>query len=86
MAALIFSLCSVTAFVVCALLLRAYARSKAPLLLWSGICFAGLTISNLVVVLDELVFPMRDYSPWRVGISVAAVSILLFGLIFEERR
>jgi hypothetical protein len=56
------------------------------LLFWSGLCFAGLTLNNLVVVLDELVFPMNDWSPWRVSIGIVSVSILLFGLVFEERR
>ena len=28
------------------LLLRGYSRTKAKLLLWSGICFAGLTVND----------------------------------------
>jgi hypothetical protein len=87
MAALIFSLCALTALGCCVLLLRAYARTRVKLLLWSGLCFAGLTVSNLVVVIDELALPMQDLSPWRVSIGVASVAILLFGLIiFGERR
>lgn len=86
MAAFIFTLCALTALGCCILLLRAWYRSKTPLLLWSGLCFAGLTLSNLVVVVDELLLPLRDWSPWRVGLGVVSVAILLYGLILEERR
>ena len=40
------SLCCAT------LLFRAYSRVKKTLLLWSGLCFAGLTISNGLVFVD----------------------------------
>ncbi len=34
------------------LLLRAYARVRQRLLLWSGLCFVGLTISNAILFVD----------------------------------
>lgn len=42
------------------LLLRAYARTRGRLLLWSGLCFAGLTVSNVLVVADLMLFPQID--------------------------
>ena len=57
MAAVIYSLCALTAAVCTYLLIQAYRRGKYRLLLWSGICFAGLTLNNLLLVFDKLVFP-----------------------------
>ena len=83
MVTIIYLLCALTAAGCSVLLFRGFLASNARLLLWSGICFAGLTVSNLIVVADKLFFPMSDFSPWRVGISVASIGVLLYGLIFE---
>ena len=66
------------------LLLRAYARVKTPLLLWCGLCFAGLTVSNSVLILDLWVMP--DVSLYRARLVLAALSmvVMLYGLIFES--
>lgn len=85
MAALIYSLCALTALLCTTLLLRAYRHSGSRFLMWSGLCFAILTLGNLLVVVDKLVLPMRDLSPWRMSLSVIAVGVLLYGLVFEER-
>ena len=85
MAAIIYLLCALTAAGCSALLFRGYKASNARLLFWSGLCFAGLTISNLVVVADKLLLPMSDYAPWRVAISVAAIGVLLYGLVTEAK-
>ena len=42
------------------LLLRAYARVRQRLLLWSGLCFVGLTISNAVLFVDLALVPPRS--------------------------
>ena len=57
MGALIYSLCAAAALACATLLLRAFSRSGYRLLLWSGLCFAGLTMNNLLLVLDKIVFP-----------------------------
>ena len=36
------------------LLLRAYTRVRKRLLLWSGMCFAGLTVANALLIIDRL--------------------------------
>ena len=79
----VYILNSVT-FAACAvLLLRGYWRGKRRLLLWSGLCFAGLAISNLLVFVDLVVLP--DVDLYLLRLSVAAVSMLLlvWGLIWE---
>jgi hypothetical protein len=83
MSAVIYGLCAAAALVCTWLLLRAYARSRYRLLLWSGLCFAGLTLNNLLLVADKLVFPSIDFSIWRTVAALAAMSILLYGLIWD---
>ena len=49
-----------TTLVCSVLLLRAYFRVRNALLLWSGLCFAGLTIDNFLVLADMILFPSID--------------------------
>lgn len=68
------------------LLLRAYARVHKRLLLWCGLCFAGLTASNALLIVDLFVIP--DLSIYRYRLLVAALATLamLYGLIFESDK
>lgn len=66
------------------LLLRGYARTRRKLLLWSGLCFAGLTVSNLFVIADLMIFPTIDFYTWRTGSSAVAMALLVYGLIWES--
>jgi hypothetical protein len=85
--AVIYLLCAVTALACFALLWRAWRSTGAALLFWSGLCFAGLTVSNVLLVVDKLVFPTQvDLSGLRLGTSLAAVLLLLFGLIWGDDR
>jgi Family of unknown function (DUF5985) len=84
MAAVIYSLCTLAALLCTFLLFQAYARGRYRLLLWSGICFAGLTLNNLFLVLDKVVFPHVDLSLWRTSFALAAMAILLYGLIWDS--
>lgn len=84
MAALVYSLCALTALFCALLLLQAYRRGGYRLLLWSGLCFVGLTLNNLLLVLDKLIFPEVDLSIWRTAVALAAVSVLLYGLIWDS--
>jgi hypothetical protein len=78
-------LLSVLVTLACAyLLLRAYLRVRQRLLLWSGLCFVGLTISNVVVVLDLLVLPSVDLYVWRLGAAAFSMLLLLYGLVWES--
>ena len=80
---IIYSLCALTALAVAGLLLRAYLRTHFRLLLWSGLCFAALTVSNVLLVLDRIVFPGADLSIWRLSAGFIGVLLLVGGLILE---
>lgn len=84
MAGIIYGLCALTAFLCAFLLLKAHRQSKYKLLLWGGLCFAGLTASNALLVIDKLVVPDMDLSTWRYVITLASMLVLLYGLIWDK--
>jgi hypothetical protein len=83
MATAIYTLTTLTALVCTLLLLRAYTRSRYRLLFWSGLCFAGLTLNNVLLIIDKLVFPAVDLSPLRSAVALVAMGILLYGMIWD---
>jgi hypothetical protein len=84
MATAIYALDALTALFCTVLLLRAYLHGRYRLLLWSGICFAGLTLNNILLVLDKVMLPNVDLSPARSAVALAAIAILLYGMIWDS--
>lgn len=80
---LVYGLCLLTSAACAALLIRTWLRSRQPLLAWSAACFTLLALNNLMVVLDMVVLPHFDLSAARVATSLAAVSVLIYGFVFE---
>jgi hypothetical protein len=80
---LIYTLCALTASTCAFLLLQAYRRGGYRLLLWSGLCFTGLTLNNMLLVLDKVVFVDSDLSAWRTSVALISMIILLYGLIWD---
>jgi hypothetical protein len=83
-ASIIYGLCGLTSLLSAALLWRSYLRSHYRLLLWSALCFTGLTLSNIFLMLDKLIFPDVDLLPLRLIASLVALLPLLYGLITDE--
>jgi hypothetical protein len=65
------------------LLVRAYLQRRVRLLMWSGICFAGLTLSNVALFVDLVVFPQIDLRLVRQLPALLGMLCLLYGFIFE---
>jgi hypothetical protein len=85
MAVVIYVLCAMTALVCAVMLLMGSRRTGSRMLFWSGLCFAGLAFTNLVVVVDALeLFPHENFSTLRLGSALLALMLLLYGLIFEK--
>jgi hypothetical protein len=84
MAEIIYTLCILTSLACAWLLVRSYRRTGHRLLFWSGLCFVGMTLNNIFLLLDKLVFEEVDLMPFRLGTSLAAALLLLFGLIYEK--
>ena len=85
MVLLIYALCALTALACAVLLLQGSRRTGSRMLFWSGLCFAGLTLTNLLVLADHYPFRAVDLAPLRMGNALLTIALLLYGLIFEER-
>lgn len=86
MAELVYILCSATSIGCAVLLLRGFSRTRAKLLLWSGLCFAGLALNNVLLFVDLVLLPSEiDLALVRSGTALAAIIILLIGLVWEAR-
>ena len=81
---LVYLLCFATSALCAFLLGRSFSRTRSRMLFWSSACFAMLAVQNFVVVIDMLVLPQMDFRWLRLWLSLAAVSVLLFGFIWDE--
>lgn len=84
MVAAVYILGSLVVCLCAIMLLRAYTKAKRRLLLWSGLCFVGLTISNLLVFIDLVMIPDLNLYPLRLWTAAIATMLLVFGLIWES--
>lgn len=84
MAPYIYALCALTSLTCTILLLRGYRDSRYRLLLWAGLCFAALTVNNLLMVTDKIIFAQDTMLTPRLIVTLVAVGLLLYGLIFDE--
>ena len=70
--------------ILCATLLtRSYRRERTPLLLWCSLCFVGLALNNVLLFADLFVVS-QNLELWRSGTALVSLSLMLFGLIWEE--
>lgn len=82
--ALVYLLCLATSLCCLWLLVRSYRRTRSRLLLWSALAFVGFALNNLLVFVDLIILPTEvDLLPLRNLTSLAAVSVLLFGFVWE---
>ena len=84
MVGLIYSLSALTALLCAWLLLKAYRHSRYKLLLWSGLCFAGLTLNNTLLIVDKFLVPYVDLSTWRLVLALVSTMVFLYGLIWDS--
>lgn len=85
MAVIVYLLCAVAALGCSFLLYRAYRRVGTRLLFWSAVCFACLTLNNVLVAIDLVVFPDVNLFMIRNVTALAGILALLYGLIWETR-
>lgn len=84
MAETIYTLCTLTSLACSCLLFGSYRRTGHRLLFWSGSCFAVLTLNNLLLLLDKLVFADLSLLTPRLLTALLALCLLLYGLIYEK--
>jgi hypothetical protein len=78
-------LCTLTSIGCAVLLLRGYNQSGSRLLFWSGLCFVGLALNNILLIVDVRLLPEVDLSNIRSLPALAGLLLLIFGLIWEKR-
>jgi len=67
------------------LLFREYQRRRIRLLLWSALCFVGLTINNLLLFADAISEdPAIDLRLYRLLAALAGMMFLLYGFIGDN--
>jgi hypothetical protein len=85
MAEAVYLLCAGTSVLCALLLLRAYRANRTRLLFWSGLCFAGLALNNILLFVDLVMVPTGvDLAILRNSTALVSLVILLYGLILEE--
>src|SRR5690242_14779100 len=78
MAPFVYGLCALISLLCAVLLMRGYARGRQRLLLWSGLCFAGLTASNTILFIDLVILPTAvDLYLLRLALAAGAMLLLL---------
>jgi hypothetical protein len=85
-APIVYVLCALTSLLTMILLIRAYLARRVRLLLWSGLCFAGLALNNILLFVDMVIVPHYDLSVIRQIPALAGLFLLVFGLIYDTRE
>jgi hypothetical protein len=85
MAEAIYVLCAATSLGCAFLLLRGYRRSRARLPFFTALFFAIFAINNVLLPVDMIAVPDVDLSLFRTSVALAAMVVLLFGLVWESR-
>jgi hypothetical protein len=86
MAVAVYILCAATSVACSWLLLRSYGQTRVRLLLWSGLCFVGLALNNVILFVDKIVAPDIDMALLRLLPALAGLLLLVFGLVWERER
>jgi hypothetical protein len=86
MAETVYILCALTSLACTILLLRGYFRGGARFLLWSGLCFAGLVVNNVLLFVDKVILPDAvDLSVLRAAAALLAMALLVYGLVWDAQ-
>jgi hypothetical protein len=66
------------------LLFRAYSKSGVRLLFWSALAFVCLSVNNVLLFVDLVVFPEIDLRLYRLTAAFVGVLFLIYGFIWES--
>ena len=84
MALVIYMLCTLTSLACVVLLFRGYRQARSRLLLWGALCFLALTTSNLLLMLDRIVYTQVDLYPLRLATALTGFLLMVIGLVWEK--
>jgi hypothetical protein len=82
----VYALCALASALCAVLLFRGFRGSRTSLLFWSSLCFVGLAINNLLLLIDLVFLPtIIDLSLPRTIVALVSFCLLIYGLIWEVR-
>ena len=85
MTGVIYVLCAATCLLCSIMLFRGYARTGVRLLFWSGLCFFGLMLDNVMLYIDIVVVPDVDLAIVRKLPGLVSLALLVYGLVWESK-
>ena len=81
----LYLLAALTSIACMVLLFRGYARTGTRLLLWSALCFVGLTVNNALLFVDLVLLPDAiDLRLYRHLAALGGMLFLIYGFIRES--
>lgn len=83
MAEVVYILCTATSILCAVLLFRSYRARRSKLLFWSSLCFVGLALNNVLLIIDLYVVS-TDLFYLRTLVALGAMLMLIYGLIWSS--
>ena len=83
LADLVYVLCALTSLACAILLWRGWRRSRARRLFWSALCFFGLFLNNVLLIIDVRVLPQVDLALVRLVPALLGAGALVYGLVWD---
>lgn len=83
MADVVYVLCALTSLACALLLWRGWQRSRVRLLFWSALCFVGLFLNNVLLIVDLRVMPQVDLALVRTLPALLGTAALVYGLVWD---
>ena len=80
----LYAVCVLSSTTCTALLIRGYVKRRVRLLMWSAVCFAGLSVNNVFLFLDLVLFPDIDLRLARLVPALIGMLFLLYGFIWDS--
>lgn len=84
MAETVYVLCALASIACALLLVRNYQRTRLRLALLTCLCFTGLALNNVLLVIDRVMMRGMDLSLPRTLVAVVALLLLVGGLVTED--
>lgn len=80
---LIYILCALASLVCAVLLWRGHRQSGARLLRWSALCFIGLFLNNVLLIVDTHLIATVDLALYRMLPALIGALVLVYGLVWD---
>ena len=84
MTTVVYVLCALTSLLCSWVLLQGYRHSRTRLLFWSGWCFTGFFVNNVLLIVDLRVILGRDLSILRTVPVLVGLALLLYGMVWDS--